>query len=63
MIKNVLNINLISVMNLSTKSTENISKANKELKISQEYQKGRGLVIGMIFFVLGLSLIYYDYAL
>lgn len=50
-------------MNLSTQSTDNISKANKELKISQEYQKGRGLMIGMIFFTLALFLLYYDYAL
>lgn len=50
-------------MNLSIQSTENISKANKELKISQEYQKGRGLMIGIIFVVLGLFLLYYDYTL
>lgn len=50
-------------MNLSTQSTDNISKANKELKISQEYQKGRGVMIGMIFLILGLFLLYYDYAL
>lgn len=49
-------------MNLSTQSTDNISKANKELKISQEFQKGRGLMIGMIFILLGLFLLYYDYA-
>jgi len=50
-------------MNLSTQSTDNINKANKELKISQEYQKGRGFMIGTIFLILGLFLIYYDYAL
>jgi hypothetical protein len=50
-------------MNLSSQSTENVREGNKELKISQEYQKGRGLVIGMIFLVLGLFLIYYDYAI
>jgi len=48
-------------MNLSTKSVENIQTANKELLISQEYQKGRGLMIGLIFVLLGLFLIFYDY--
>lgn len=50
-------------MNLSTQSVDNIQKANKELKISQEYQKGRGLMIGLIFVLLGVFLIYYDYAI
>jgi len=50
-------------MNLSTQSVDNINKANKELKISQEYQKGRGLIIGIIFIMLGLFLLYYDYTL
>lgn len=48
-------------MNLSTQSVDNIQKANKELLISQEYQKGRGLMIGLIFVLLGLFLIFYDY--
>ena len=39
-------------MNLSTQSVDNIQKANKELLISQEYQKGRGLMIGLIFVLL-----------
>jgi len=48
-------------MNLSTQSVDNIQKANKELIISQEYQKGRGLMIGLIFLLLGLFLLFYDY--
>ena len=50
-------------MNISSESVSNIQKANKELVISQEYQKGRGLLIGFIFICLGLFIIYYDYAL
>ena len=42
-------------------AVENIQTANKELLISQEYQKGRGLMIGLIFVLLGLFLIFYDY--
>ena len=49
-------------MNLSSQSVDNIQKANKELIVSQEYQKGRGLTIGIIFIILGIFLLYYDYA-
>jgi len=49
-------------MNANT-SLDNAQKANKELVKAQEYQKGRGLLIGCIFISLGLFLIYYDYAL
>jgi len=60
--KNKLKKFIIVIKNSQT-SLENIKDANKELVISQEYQKGRGITIGLIFIVLGLFLIYYDYTL
>lgn len=42
---------------------ENIEEGNKELKKAQEYQKGRGICYGIIFMLLGLFLILYDFAL
>lgn len=47
----------------ASESLNNAKEANKQLIIAQEYQKGRGLMIGAIFIMLGLFLIYYDYAL
>ena len=44
----------------SFKSVENVEKGNKHLKDAKEYQKGRGLIIGIIFIVLGLFLLIYD---
>jgi hypothetical protein len=41
---------------------ENIDKGNKQLVQAHEYQKGRGLFIGMMFIILGLFLIFYDYS-
>jgi hypothetical protein len=43
-------------------SLENIQHGNKELVKSQESQ-GRGYAIGMLFIILGLFLIFYDYTL
>jgi len=42
---------------------QNIKDGNKELLISVEYQKGRGLYIGGFFIILGLFLLFYDYTL
>ena len=47
-------------MTNAVSSLENVQSANKELVISQEYQKNRGLIIGLIFIILGLMLLYYD---
>lgn len=44
----------------SIKSVENIEQGNKHLSQAKEYQKGRGLIIGIIFIILGLFLIISD---
>ena len=44
----------------SFKSVENVKQGNKHLRQAKEYQKGRGLIIGIIFIVLGLLLLLYD---
>ena len=44
----------------SFKSVENVEQGNKHLRQAKEYQKGRGLIIGIIFIVLGLLLLLYD---
>ena len=44
----------------SFKSVENVEQGNKHLKQAKEYQKGRGLIIGIIFIILGLFLLIYD---
>ena len=44
-------------------SVTNIEEGNKQLKIAQEYQKGRGIMYGAIFIILGLFLILYDYTI
>ncbi len=45
----------------SKSALQNIKDGNKELGISLENQKNRGLYIGMMFILLGLFLIFYDY--
>ena len=44
-------------------SVTNIEEGNKQLKIAQEYQKGRGIMYGAIFIILGLFLVLYDYTI
>ena len=44
----------------SFKSVENVEQGNKHLKQAKEYQKGRGLIIGVVFIILGLFLLIYD---
>ena len=44
----------------SIKSVDNVEQGNKHLTKAKEYQKGRGLMIGLIFIILGLFLILYD---
>ena len=44
-------------------SLTNIEQGNKELVKAQEYQKGRGIMYGLIFILLGLFLILYDYTI
>ena len=44
----------------SFKSVDNIEQGNKHLTKAKEYQKGRGLTIGLIFIILGLFLILSD---
>ena len=44
----------------SFKSVENVEQGNKHLKQAKEYQKGRGLIIGIVFIILGLFLLIYD---
>ena len=44
----------------SFKSIDNVEQGNKHLTKAKEYQKGRGLIIGLIFIVLGLFLILSD---
>ena len=44
----------------SFKSVENVEQGNKHLRQAKEYQKGKGLIIGIIFIVLGLLLLLYD---
>jgi len=56
-------MNNILVASNASESLNNIVSANKELVKSQEYQKGRGIMIGCIFILLGLFLVYYDYTL
>ena len=40
----------------SYRSVESVERGNKELKKAKEYQKGRGLIIGIIYIILGLFL-------
>jgi len=44
----------------SFKSIDNVEQGNKHLTKAKEYQKGRGLIIGLIFIILGLFLIISD---
>ena len=44
----------------SYRSVESVERGNKELKKAKEYQKGRGLIIGIIYIILGLFLIIKD---
>lgn len=44
----------------SFKSVESVERGNKELKQAKQYQKGRGLIIGIVFIVLGLLLLLHD---
>ena len=44
----------------SLQSIDNIEQGNKHLTQAKQYQKGRGLMIGIIFIILGLFLILYD---
>ena len=44
----------------SFKSVENVEQGNKHLKQAKEYQKGRGLIIGVVFIILGLFLLIFD---
>ena len=44
----------------SFQSVGNIEQGNKHLTKAKEYQKGRGLTIGLIFIILGLYLILTD---
>ena len=44
----------------SFKSVENVEQGNKHLKQAKEYQKGRGIIIGIVFIILGLFLLIYD---
>ena len=44
----------------SFRSVESVQRGNKELKQAKKYQKGRGLIIGIIFIILGLILIIKD---
>jgi t-SNARE complex subunit (syntaxin) len=44
----------------SFKSVDNVEQGNKHLTKAKEYQKGRGLIIGIIFIILGLFLIISD---
>ncbi len=44
----------------SIASLDNINQGNKHLKKAQEYQKGKGFILGLIFIGLGLFLILYD---
>ena len=44
----------------SFKSIDNVEQGNKHLTKAKEYQKGRGLTIGLIFIILGLFLILSD---
>ena len=44
----------------SFQSVNNIERGNKHLSEAKEYQRGRGLTVGMIFIMLGLFLIIYD---
>lgn len=47
----------------SVQSVSNIDEGNKQLVKAYAYQKGRGMMIGVLFIVLGLFLILYDYTL
>jgi t-SNARE complex subunit (syntaxin) len=47
----------------SETSVQNVEEGNKHLVKAQEYQKGRGVCIGMIFIILGLFLLFYDYTI
>lgn len=44
-------------------SLTNVEQGNKELVKAQEYQKGRGIMYGLIFILLGLFLLLYDYTI
>jgi hypothetical protein len=44
----------------SIASLENINQGNVHLKKAQEYQKGKGFILGLIFIGLGVFLILYD---
>jgi hypothetical protein len=44
----------------SYRSVESVERGNKELKKAKEYQKGRGLLTGIIYIILGLFLIIKD---
>ena len=44
----------------SIASLDNIKEGNIHLKKAQEYQKGKGFILGLIFIGLGLFLILYD---
>ena len=44
----------------SFKSVENVEQGNKHLRQAKEYQRGRGLTVGLIFIMLGLLLLLYD---
>lgn len=48
------------IISNSINSIENIDKGNEHLKKAQEYQKGRGLSVGIIFIILGIFLLLYD---
>ena len=48
------------IISNSINSIENIDKGNEHLKKAQEYQKGRGLAVGIIFIILGIFLLLYD---
>ena len=48
------------IISNSINSIENIDKGNEHLKKAHEYQKGRGLTVGIIFIILGIFLLLYD---
>jgi len=49
-----------NIISNSINSIENIDKGNEHLKKAYEYQKGRGLTVGIIFIILGIFLLLYD---
>jgi len=49
-----------NIISNSINSLENIDKGNEHLKKAHEYQKGRGLYVGLLFIILGLFLLLYD---